>query len=125
MDDDAKNELLERVLAMHHDQDMLCIDIAKAVGCSRSRMSKLLDMAYAQRGLPKPDGRSRRSTLKKKHDKPPLYQRISDEAKRLRDDGLKRGEIDNRLNVDRNTITSALGFWYESRGQEPPDGRVQ
>ena len=125
VDDDAKNELLDRVLAMHRDEEMLCADIAKEVGCSRSRMTKLLKMAYARHGLTKPDGRSRRSTLKKKHSQPPLYQQISEEVKRLYDADLLLGDIAEHLGVDHNTITSAVRFWHESRDLEPPDGRTR
>ena len=72
-----------------------------------------------------PDGRSRRSTLKRKHSEPPLYQRISDQVKQLCDDGLLLGVIAKRLKCDRNTITKAITYWYESRELEAPDGRTR
>jgi DNA invertase Pin-like site-specific DNA recombinase len=55
-------------------------EIAREVACSKSRLTKLLGDAYARRGLEMPDGRTRRSTLDKKHQSQPLYQVISDEV---------------------------------------------
>jgi len=101
----------------------LCAEIATILGCSRSRVTKLLEHAHEKRGLKKTDGRSRRSTLKKKHTEPPLYRRLSDPAKALWDQELLMQEIADRLDCEKNTITSAIRFWFESRHLPVPDGR--
>ena len=54
-----------------------------------------------------------------------MYQRISDEVKRLYDEGLLLGEIASQLKCDINTVTSAVAFWHESRGLGVPDGRAR
>ena len=106
-----------------HSKGRLCVEIAAEVGCSRSRLTKLLEHAYEARGLEKPDGRSRRSTLAKKHSEPPLYQQLADSAKALWDQGLPMQVIADQLHCDKNTITAAIRCWFESRHLPVPDGR--
>jgi hypothetical protein len=68
-------------------------------------------------------GRKRRSTLQKKHLEMPLYQRIADEVVELMSGNLLLEEIAEKLDVDRNTVTSAIRWWHEARGLPVPDGR--
>ncbi len=112
----------DRAFELYYQQ-ALCAKIAEQLGCSRSRVTKLLKDAHAARGLEMPDGRSRRSTLDKKHIEPPLYHRLADPAKALWDDGLLVIEIAAKLTCDINTVTSAIRYWHESRGLPTPDGR--
>ena len=107
------------------DQHLPKKEIAKRLGVSRSQITKLLKHWYESRGLTMPDGRSRRSSLSQEFFEPPMYQRISDEVKRLCDEGLLLGEIAMQLKCSPNTITKAFAFWYESRGLEVPDGRTR
>ncbi|MCB9922379.1 MAG: recombinase family protein [Planctomycetaceae bacterium] len=108
-----------------YDMKLMNSEIAKRMCISKSQVTKLLKYWFESRALTMPDGRSRRSTLKRKHSEPPLYQRISDQVKQLCDDGLLLGVIAKRLKCDRNTITKAITYWYESRELEAPDGRTR
>jgi len=63
--------------------------------------------------------------LDRKHMEPPLFERICEEVKGLCDEGLLLQKIADRMNCDRNTITKAFRYWYESRGLEVPDGRTR
>ena len=54
-----------------------------------------------------------------------MYQRISNEVKQLYDKKLLISEIAEQMKCDRNTITEANRFWYESRGLEVIDGRTR
>ena len=118
---DAESEKAKEL----YDKDTLNADIARQLGCSRSKVTKLLKHWFESRGLEMPDGRSRRSQLDRKHTEPPMYQLVSDEVKRLSDDGLLFGEIASEIGCDRNTVTKALAFWHESRGKVAPDGRTR
>jgi hypothetical protein len=51
------------------------------------------------------------------------YQLIADEVMRRVNNGELLREIAVALEVDQNTITSAIRFWHESRGLPVPDGR--
>jgi DNA invertase Pin-like site-specific DNA recombinase/DNA-binding CsgD family transcriptional regulator len=106
-----------------YDTGMLCVEIARELGCSRSKVTKLLQQAAQLRGVPLVDGRSRRSTLEKKHFDPALYQRLADGVMRMVGDRTPLGQIAQELGVDRNTVTSAIRWWHESRGLPVPDGR--
>lgn len=122
---EAVNVLAERSESAKalFDQGMMHAQIAIQMEVSRSMVSKLLRFWFESRSLEYPDGRSRRSTLEKKHLSKPFYQKISDRVKEMLDDGLLLGEIGSALGCDRNTITSAARYWFESRGREYPDGR--
>jgi len=108
-----------------YDQRLMNAEIAQRLGCSRSQVTKLLKHWFESRGQLMPDGRSRRSELDRKHMEPPLFERICEEVKGLCDEGLLLQKIADRMNCDRNTITKAFRYWYESRGLEVPDGRTR
>jgi site-specific DNA recombinase len=80
---------------------------------------------HESRGLPVPDGRSRRKSLDRKHVEPPLFEHLAGEAKLLYDEGLLNGEIAARLGSDINTITRSIAFWFSSRSLPVPDGRTR
>jgi hypothetical protein len=48
------------------DDNMLMIDICKEVGCDRTTLTRAIAHWHQSRGLPAPDGRSRRKTLEQK-----------------------------------------------------------
>ncbi len=106
-----------------YDQGLMNAEIAKQMGCARSRVTQLLKFWFESRGLEMPDGRSRRSTLKKQHLAPPMYQEIADPVMALYEEGLLLGDIAEQLECDRNTVTSAIRWWHEERGLPVPDGR--
>lgn len=108
-----------------YDQGMLHCDIHKELKCSLSMVTKLLKHAFKLLGEPFPDGRGRRSELAKKQSEPPLYQKLSEEVYRLSATELHLEEIAERLDVDANTVTRALGYAHETRGLPVPDGRVR
>jgi DNA invertase Pin-like site-specific DNA recombinase len=105
------------------DQGLMNVEIAQRLECSRSQVTKLLHHWFESRGLEMPDGRARRSTLARKQLVAPQYQQLADGAKELWDRGLLMAEIAMALDCDRNTVTSAIGYWHASRGLETPDGR--
>ena len=54
---------------------------------------------------------------------PPLIVEQSEQAKRLRDQGLSNVEIGRQLGVGKSRVTAVLRYWYESRDLPVPDGR--
>jgi hypothetical protein len=113
----------ERAYHLCEEEGWLKVRIAKHLGVSKSRLTKLLQDAYARRGLPMPDGRSRRATLSEKHQTRPPFRAIADDVKAMLDQGLLIQEIAERKHCDKNTVTKAKDFWYVSRGLPVPDGR--
>jgi len=120
----AAEALGDRVKALY-DRGMLIKAVATELGITRNLAAKALASWHQIRGLEVPDGRSRRSTLEKKHLEPPKYARIADEAIRLCEAGLLMQEIGERLDCDRTTLTRAIAYWHESRGLPVPDGRTR
>jgi DNA invertase Pin-like site-specific DNA recombinase len=108
-----------------YDQGLMSTDIARKLGCSKSKVTKLIRHWFEVRGEAMPDGRARRSQLDRQHTDPQLYQTIADDVKRLCDDGVLLQEIAERLDCDRNTVTKALRYWHTSRGLCAPDGRTR
>lgn len=108
-----------------YDRGLLIKEIAEQIGCSRNLVTKALATWFARQGEQAPDGRSRRATLNRKHRKPPLYQRVADEVKKLVDEGLLLQDIAAKVGVDRNTVTKALRFACEQAGISTTDGRTR
>ena len=106
-----------------YDRGMLIKAIAVKLGITRNMASHALDHWYEREGLPRPDGRSRRSTLDDKHLKPPLFVTLSEEAKQLHDAGHAYVEIAARLKCSHPTVAKAIGHWYRSRDLPEPPGR--
>ncbi|MHB1037331.1 MAG: recombinase family protein [Pirellulales bacterium] len=118
----ALDEKTERAMALYHE-GLPNKQIALELGCSRSGVTQLLDRAFAARGEKRPDGRKRRWTLPRDESSTPAFQRIADQVKELMDAGVLLQEIAERLGCDRDTVTHAKDYWYESRGLTAPDGR--
>jgi len=95
-------------------------EIAKELGCSRSKVTKLLDHAFEKRGEKRPDGRKRRGELAKKQAETPVYQQIAEEAARLAENGCRKLAIGRRFNVSDATVAKAIAFWYQSQGRPVP-----
>jgi len=108
-----------------YDEDLMNAEIGVQMGCARSRVTKLLKYWFESRGLEMPDGRSRRSMLKKKHMEPPLYQQIADRVMVFYKQGMLLGDIAKKIGCDHNTITAAVRWWHEQRGLPVPDGRTR
>lgn len=108
-----------------YDQGLMNAEIARRLGCSRSRVTALLKHWFKSNGLKMPDGRSRRASLKKKHVEPPLYQEIADDVMALWHQGVLLQDIADRLRVDRNTVTATVRWWHEDHDLPVPDGRTR
>ncbi len=108
-----------------YDKDMLGTEIAKALGCSRGKVTKLLKHAFKLLGEEMPDSKRRRHAIEKKRGKQAVHERIQDDAMELYEQNLTMGEIAERLNCDRNTVTKAIKLAHECQGLEAPDGRTR
>ncbi|MCA9118230.1 MAG: recombinase family protein, partial [Planctomycetaceae bacterium] len=106
-----------------YDEGLLSVEIAERMKCSKSKVTKLIKRWFESRGLPVPDGRSRRGTLDRGQRIDPLYQQLADQVKACAEEGLLFAEIAGQLGCDRNTVTSAWVYWHESRSLPIPDGR--
>lgn len=104
-----------------YDQGLPNKEIAIALDCTRSQVTKLIRHSFALAGEEMPDGRQRRALTRQ--DDPPRCRQIAGEVKRMADDGLLFSEIAERQGCDRNTVTKAWAYWHESRGLAVPDGR--
>jgi site-specific DNA recombinase len=107
-----------------YDRGMLIKAIAKELGISRNLAASALNAWYKREGMPRPDGRSRRSVLQQKHLKPPPFVRLADEAMRLHDAGHSFEEIAARLECSRPTVAKAIGHHRQAHGLPPADGRT-
>ncbi len=116
--------LAERAKELY-DQGLMNAQIAKLLGCSRSRMTAILKHWFASRGMEMPDGRSRRASLAQKHLDAPLYQRIANDVMALVHQGKLLQEVAKDLEIDRNTVTASIRWWHAERGMPIPDGRTR
>jgi DNA-binding NarL/FixJ family response regulator len=118
------NERSEQVKQMV-DAGLMMAEIAQKLGLHRNQVTFALQHWYATRGTNAPDGRTRRSMLIKKHLTPPLYQAIAPKVIELMASGKLLYTIAKELNVDRNTVTQAIDWWYRSQNLPVPDGRTR
>jgi integrase/DNA invertase Pin-like site-specific DNA recombinase len=94
--------------------------IAARVGRNRNLIKAAVVRWYLEHGLEPPmDGRSHRKRLAR----PTLPEELADRAKALYDQRLLLHEIAAQLGCNRDTVTAAIRSWFESRGQQVPDGR--
>jgi transposase len=106
-----------------YDRGLLIKAIADELKINRNLARRALAAWSERTGEALSDGRSRRSELDVQHLEAPLYQRVAERVKQLLDQGLLMQAIAERLQIDRNTVTSAMRYWYQSRGLLVPDGR--
>jgi DNA invertase Pin-like site-specific DNA recombinase len=99
--------------------------IARRLGCTPARVTKLLKHWSRRYGVELPDGRSRRGQLPPSPDALPLYRRIAEAVMNLYRQNVELGDIAAALGHDRNTVTAAVRYWHESRGLPVPDGRTR
>jgi transposase len=94
--------------------------IAARVGRNRNLVKAAVVRWHLEHGQEPPmDGRSHRKRLAR----PTLPEELADPAKALYDQGLLLHEIAAQLGCNRDTVTAAIRSWFESRGQQVPDGR--
>lgn len=117
----APEGLADRAKALF-DEGLLVKEIAARLGVTHAVTAKALRHWHVSRGLPVPDGRSRRSSLGRKHIEPPLFERLADRAGELHDLGLPNRAIAERLGCDRETVAKSLACRTARRGRlSPPD----
>ncbi|WP_145260073.1 recombinase family protein [Calycomorphotria hydatis] len=114
----------QRALELY-DQGRLVIEIANELGVSKSRATAILKEARELAGRKQEDGRQRRASLSKKHTATPIYQEIADRVMELYHQDLPMHVIADQLGIDRNTVTKAVKYWHESRGETAPNGRTR
>jgi hypothetical protein len=93
------------------DKGLMMAEIALQLGLRRNQVTLALQEWYASRNLEKPDGRTRRSTLAKKHLIAPRYQQLAHEAMQLYNGGMKLQDIAAQLKCDCATLAMALDWW--------------
>jgi site-specific DNA recombinase len=108
-----------------YDRGMPITAIAAELGIRRNLAARALDRWFERAGLPRPDGRSRRATLDRKHLRPPRFVELADEAKRLHDAGHLVEAIAARLDCSRPTAARAIKHWYGERGLPAPYLRLR
>lgn len=124
---DYREELLidkqaEEALQLY-EQDKLGKEIAEEMGVQRSYVSKLLDHAFAKRGLKRLDGRQRRSSLPNKQVQTPTFKRIADEVVALMEKGWSDLAIAGHLKTSDATVSKAIKFWHNSRELPVPTSK--
>ena len=107
------------------DQGLLQVLIAQAMNCCEAMVTKLLKHWSKTHGIDLPGGHARRAQLAQKTLEPPLFQRIADEVMCRYERGELLKEIAAALDVDINTVTSAIRWWHESRTLPVPDWRTR
>jgi site-specific DNA recombinase len=100
-------------------------EIAGILGVSRGRMTAILNFAAKERGEVRVDGRARRSTLPDTTRPPTLGDLKTEEVMVLYQQGLLLGDIAEKLQIDRNTVTAVVAKWHEKQGLPVPDGRTR
>jgi transposase len=103
------------------DDGLTYREIAAQVGWNRNLVAAAVARWYREQGLEPPDGRSCRKRLKRMT----LPQELAEEAKALLDQNLEMQEIAARLGCNRDTLTKAIRYRFQSRGLEVPDGRTR
>jgi transposase len=116
------DDAAEKALALY-DGNLLGVEIAERLKCSKSNVTKLLKYAMEKHGRVKIDGRTRKSGLTKKQRNPPDYRSRMDTVMELWRSGLLNDEIAQRVGLCRDTITKVIREWHQERGLPVPDGR--
>ena len=109
---------------MELEQEGICYkEIGKTINRHRNYVKKLIKHWHESRGLTVPDGRARRKTLENKQTTTPQYQRLADEAVRLKEQNKSNLKIAEILNTSDTMIAEAIAWWYSSRGLPVPTAR--
>jgi len=104
------NPLIDQARAMY-DSGMLEVEIANAIGVTKSAIWKWLKQSFAEDGLTKPNGKKRRAVLRIEQEQH-LFQQRSGEVLALYRQGNTLVSISNLLKMDRNTVSNALKFAF-------------
>lgn len=131
--DPSEAEMLANEAKALEDEGLLMKQIVKKISerhgrkISRATVVAALDHWYASRGQERPDGRSRRGTLKKRSLVPTTSEDPSVIAAVMTafDNGKLYQQIADELGIDRNTITKIVKNWHAERGKPVPDGRTR
>lgn len=101
----------------------LAKEISAELGVNRNRVMKMLAEAAAARGESLLDGRTRRSSLTRKHLEPPLFQTIASSVMEQFHRGDLYSSIASTLKIDINTVRKSVTWWHHQQGLAAPDGR--
>lgn len=96
-------------------------DIAKRLGIPRCWIAQARKYDAESSGKEFIDGRK----LKARLDNVTFAKKYAEQVKEMLDKGMLLQDIARDLDLDRNVITWAKNYWYESRGLTPPDGRTR
>ena len=90
----------------------------------RAMVNKALAHWFGSRGLPLPDGRTRRSTLGRRGP-PTQASAVADRVMGLIGQGMLYVEVADRLGVGRDVVTAAVREGHAARGLAATDGRAR
>ncbi|WP_197455615.1 recombinase family protein [Stieleria neptunia] len=102
------------------DDGLLCKEIAVQMGLHRSRITKVLQYWHDQRGLPRPNNKTRRKRLENKQSELPFHKRIANEVIELVEAGHSNLKIAGRLRTNDGNVAKAIQWWHETRGLPVP-----
>ena len=101
-----------------YDDGLMFREIAEQLHRPVNLVKKMFIYWHRKRGLPLPNVRKRAL-----RNKPPgILERISEPAKRLREQGMPIKEIARQLQCKEGSVTAGIRWWYKSRGLQVPEG---
>ncbi|MCE9532801.1 MAG: recombinase family protein [Planctomycetes bacterium] len=122
-DESIAKQHVDEIMKLY-DAGMLVTMIADKLGIDRRQVTDAVKIWHEQNGKPlPPDGRSRRASLPDRLLDPPVFQVIANEVKELYDQELLIDEIAERVGRNRDTVRSALRYWFKIHNEPMPDMR--
>ncbi len=116
-------DIAEQAYQLYNVEGKKIAEIGTILGVSRNTASQALDLAYAQRGEKRPDGRkvAGKRRVKPAHEKKAA--KLEPQVMELFHAKWEYGEIANELNTHRDMVTRIVRNWHRRHGKTPPDGR--
>ncbi|GAA4464543.1 recombinase family protein [Novipirellula rosea] len=102
------------------EDGLLHVEIAEQMGCIPPYVTKLIQHWHDQRGLPRPNNKKRRKSLKNKQQRTPLYKQIANQVQELMEAGLSNLEIARLTKTSDTNVAKAIKWWYEKRDLPVP-----
>ncbi len=112
----SKSETAKRLW----DDGLLHVEIAEQMGCIPPYVTKLIQHWHDQRGLPRPNNKKRRKSLKNKQQRTPLYKQIANQVQELMEAGLSNLEIARQTKTSDTNVAKAIKSWHEKRDLPVP-----
>jgi site-specific DNA recombinase len=104
-----------------YDKNLLKKEIAKQLGCSPAKVTKLLNYWFESHGQAEPNPHARALALGRGG--PARYVQIKNEVKSLWDQNLSAVKIAKSLKTSTITVMRAITHWHRTRGLPVPTGR--